>query len=124
MILWSIKTTIISIIFILLVHHLLIFFKETLTVPKIKDLVNAPAQKYEQMYQTMSSNSSPNVGGIGGASALAYLPTNDYVVPVKPDTSSMKNELKNFLKSQQTKGSTTDISTLDSSRSMGQYSSY
>ena len=49
MLFWIIKISLLSIIFILLVHHLLIFLKSTLTVPKIKDLVNSPNQKYQNI---------------------------------------------------------------------------
>ena len=48
---WVLQITIISIVLIFLVHHLINFFKSTLTVPKIKDLVNTPTQKYENMKQ-------------------------------------------------------------------------
>ena len=37
---WILQITIISIVLIFLVHYLFNFFKSTLTVPKIKDLVN------------------------------------------------------------------------------------
>ena len=60
---WIIQITIISIILIFLVHYLINFFKSTLTVPKIKDLVNAPIQKYEKMYniiQTQHAQSEPS----------------------------------------------------------------
>ena len=50
MLFWSLQITVISIILIFLVHHLIHFFKSTLTVPKVKDLVHAPAQKYENIY--------------------------------------------------------------------------
>lgn len=50
---WIIQITIISILFIFLIHHLFEFFKSTLTVPKIKDLVNTPTKKYESMYSTI-----------------------------------------------------------------------
>lgn len=53
---WTLQITIISIIFIFLVHHLINFFKSTLTVPKIKDLVNSPNKKYEQIYNTISNS--------------------------------------------------------------------
>ena len=39
MLYWIIQTTILSIIFIFVVHYLINFFKSTLTVPKIKDLI-------------------------------------------------------------------------------------
>ena len=53
---WVIQITIISFILIFLVHHLINFFKSTLTVPKIKDLVNTPTQKYENMYNIIQKN--------------------------------------------------------------------
>lgn len=137
MFIWSIQIAIISIILIFLVHHLLVFFKDTLTVPKMKDLVNAPAQKYEKIYQTLNQSSSypshspsfsPSLNqSLSSSNIEDLLPTKDYTnIPIiKPDTNSMKNELKNFLKSQQNKeyinktgfnnNNSTDIFTLDSS---------
>ena len=35
------------------------FFKNNLTEPKIKDLVNKPKVKYEQIYKNVSSNIQP-----------------------------------------------------------------
>ena len=55
---WILQITIISIVLIFLVHYLINFFKSTLTVPKIKDLVNSPTQKYENMYNIISKNNS------------------------------------------------------------------
>ena len=57
MILWVLKVTLISFILILVVHSLIGFFRNTLTVPKLKDLVNGPTKKYENMYKTMSDHS-------------------------------------------------------------------
>lgn len=89
---WAIQITIISIILIFLAHHLINFFKSTLTVPKIKDLVNTTNLKYENMYNIINNASD------------IKSPTKDYtlidLLPTKNDDSSMKNELKNFLKSQ------------------------
>ncbi len=110
---WIIQITVVSIVLIFLVHYLINFFKETLTIPKIKDLVNTPTQKYENMYNIISNNSNNS----NNKSSEIFPPTNDYteydLLP-KPDTDSMKNELKTFLK-QQLNNSSTDISTLDSS---------
>ena len=47
------KWTLISLILIMLVHYLYSFFKTTLTVPKIKDLVNRPAGAYKEIYETI-----------------------------------------------------------------------
>jgi hypothetical protein len=94
-----IQISIISIIFIFLVHHLLCFFKTTLTVPKIKDLVNSPTTKYQHIFDTIShTNTNTNI-------TLDTDPGSDYsVIDLLPsDTNtdnSMKDELKNFLKKQ------------------------
>lgn len=95
MLYWILQTTIISFILIFLVHHLIEFFKSTLTVPKLKDLVNTPAQKYKNMYDVI--NNSTDRG---------HTETNrDYtlidLLPKKENVDdTMKSELKNFLKSQ------------------------
>ena len=106
MLFWTIRTIIISITLIFLVHHLILFFTKTLTVPKIKDLVNAPAHKYENMYNVISHHNHTNNTDI-----------------VEPDRSAMKNDLKNFLKKQLNLSSSTDISTLDSIEGVS-YSNY
>jgi len=93
MLFWSIQITLVSIILIFLVHHLINYFKATLTVPKIKDLVNTPAQKYEHMYNIISQQKS----GIGNEPTVDY--TEIELLP-KPNVESMKNELKSFLKQQ------------------------
>ena len=71
MLTWIIQISIISIIFIFLVHHLLLFFKSTLTVPKIKDLVNSPTQKYQNIYDTISNKNN-------SYSTIDLLPSNNY----------------------------------------------
>jgi len=109
MILWTIQTAIISFVLIFLVHHLLIFFTDTLTVPKVKDLVHVPAQKYEQIYQTIQKSRNSN----NTASTSDSTTNIEELLPMKPDTTSMKNELKSFLKSQQNKGASS-IDTLNS----------
>jgi hypothetical protein len=89
---WIIQISLISIIFIFLVHHLIIFFKSTLTVPKIKDLVNSPNQKYQHIYDTILNKSS----SMPSESSIGY--TNVELLPLNND--SMKDELKSFLKKQ------------------------
>jgi hypothetical protein len=97
MLFWTIRTILLSFIFIFIVHYLILFFKATLTVPKIKDLVNAPTKKYEDMYNIISKA------------------TDDFVIEsdLLPNQ-NMKNELKNFLKKQMNDSSSTELSTLDS----------
>ena len=98
---WAIQIAIISIVLIFLVHHLINFFKSTLTVPKIKDLVNRPTQKYENMYNIINNGKTPFTVYNNNDN---HNDNNDYtlidLLPTKNDESTMKNELKNFLKSQ------------------------
>ena len=91
---WAIQITIISIILIFLVHHLINFFKSTLTVPKIKDLVNTPTQKYEKMYSIINNGTTSEIIDKNKDYTLIDL------LPTKNEDTNMKSELKNFLKSQ------------------------
>ena len=79
MFLFIIQSTILSALLIFLVHYLFEFFKSTMTVPRVKDLVKAPSKKYEEMFSLIN----------------------------KPNSfASQKDELKNFLKKQMTTSST------------------
>jgi len=109
MLFWTMKITIISIIFIFLIHHILVFFKTNLTTPKIKDLVNAPIQKYDTIFNAINSNAIMN------SNVSELLP------PTPP--LDMKNELKQFMKKQFKENSTLDTISNSTSSTM-QYSSY
>jgi len=141
MLYWTIQFTIISIILIFLVHHLINFLKSTLTVPKIKDLVNTPTQKYENMYNIIKQNSANNNHANNNHANNNHANNNlsDYVNQTineeytlidllpKNDEPTMKTELKNFLKKQMNKisnGSGTDIATLDTMTDTQSYSTY
>jgi len=92
---WVIQITVISIVLIFLVHHLINFFKSTLTVPKIKDLVNTPTKKYENMYNII--NTAPEQSNSKNDYTLIDL------LPISKQSeedTTMKSELKNFLKLQ------------------------
>ena len=121
---WIIQITIISIILIFLVHHLINFFKSTLTVPKTKDLVNAPIQKYEKMYNIIQTQHAQSE--IEPSSDTSQ---NDYtlidLLP-KKEENTMKNELKNFLKKQlhSSNDSGSDIATLDTLTESNAFSNY
>lgn len=120
MLYWTIQFTIISIILVFLVHHLINFFKSTLTVPKIKDLVNTPTQKYENMYNIIKQKSSSNADSNNGSDDYTLID----LLP-KPEEPTMKTELKNFLKKQMNKVNTgTDITALDSMSGSSSYSAY
>ena len=128
MLTWVIQITIISFILIFLIHHLINFLKSTLTVPKIKDLVNSPTQKYENMYNIInnSQKSTSNSNLENEYSLIDLLPKNE--------ETNMKSELKNFLKSQldnsinseNGNGTGTEITSLDymSNSNSNSYSNY
>lgn len=94
MLAWLIQISIISIVFIFLVHHLIGFFKSTLTVPKIKDLVNTPSQKYQNIFDTLSHKNNNSF------TDLDLLPTDSSLLKIPDSSNSMKDELKSFLKKQ------------------------
>ncbi len=74
--------TIISLILIMLAHHLFIFFKDTLTVPKVKDLVQQPTASYKNIEELIAKE--------------------DVAPPIAKesdiDPNEMRNELKSFFK--------------------------
>lgn len=122
---WILQITIISIVLIFLVHYLFNFFKSTLTVPKIKDLVNTPAQKYENMFSVISKSNSDTILSANITADTINNTTNEYtltdLLPKQETKTDMKNELKNFLKKQMgtinsanDTNNTTSISALDS----------
>ena len=75
MLFFIIQQIILSLILIAIIHYIYEFFKNNLTEPKIKDLVNKPKAKYEQIYNSVNN--------------MEKEPT--------PPTSSMKTELQNYL---------------------------
>ena len=81
-----IQNIIISLVLIILIHYLYVFFKTNLTVPKIKDLVERPEKKYKEIYASLSSKSTDIKPII--------------VTEKKQDDAGvdMKLELKNYLK--------------------------
>ena len=132
MLYWAVKITIISIVLVILVHHLINFFKSTLTVPKIKDLVNKPSQKYENMYNIInnSNNNNNNNNNSNSNDSNNKNQENDYtlidLLPTKEEN-NMKDELKNFLKTQLKNSNSidTNISPLHSNNDGNiSYSSY
>ena len=111
---WVLQITLISIILIFLVHNLFYFFKSMLTIPKIKDLVDSPSEKYKQIFNQMTNantnTSTTNTTNISGTyTKKDLLPAED----------SMKRDLKQFLKKQlnvNQSDNTTDIFSLEESK--------
>ena len=99
MFLWSIQIVILSFIFIFLVHHLITFFKNTLTTPKIKDLVNIHTEKYDAIYDVIHhANKEPIIGDKEREKEKEMIELSSLLPSENPY--SMKDELKSFLKKQ------------------------
>ena len=98
---------IISLIIIIILHNLFIFFKNNLTAPKIKDFVEKPSKDYEDIYKIINNENIDN----NSTTNLENLPIkkvkfqesnyNDDLNLIKNKDSNidMKLELKNFLNS-------------------------
>ena len=77
-----IKTAILSFTFILLFHNLYLFFKDNLTVPKVKDLVATTDEKYNDILSVINNDEDKSVSKL-----------TDNI-----NTDEMKNELKDYIK--------------------------
>jgi hypothetical protein len=91
------KTVVLSVLFIFIVHNIVYFFKENLTIPKTKDLVSITEKKYDEIYNIMkrSSASSSLYSSPPPSVAVAQSTTSIDDLPTNVD---MKNELRSFLK--------------------------
>lgn len=113
MLLWLLKISFISIALILILHYLYSFFKMTLTVPKVKDLVYRPSAKYENLLNSIN-NASQHAQAKAQAQTQGQAQTQSQAQEhsdFSAGTShiggdmnanvgnSMENELKNYLKS-------------------------
>jgi len=83
---------IVSLILIRLVHYLYSYFIDTLTVPKIKDLVIKPTQEYKDIQKIIQSNNN----NININNQNSDYTTNIDSLVTKDTQKTMKNELKNF----------------------------
>ena len=93
---WIFKVSILSLIFIFLLHYLYSFFISTLTIPKVKDLVTLPQQKYDELFHSLEQNKSSqgNKGGNGNNGNNNLLPSSSS----SSSSQSMKDELIRFMK--------------------------
>ena len=105
MITWILQITIGSFLFIFLIHHIILFLKSTLTIPKIKDLVDSPSQKYKNIYAQLSqSQTQGQQGQTQGQQGQTQ--GQEQVVA----DSSMKQDLKSFMKKQLNSDSAAKVS--------------
>jgi hypothetical protein len=88
--LWFIQVSVVSLIIIFVIHNLYTFFKETLTVPKIKDMVKRPQQRYDTLFRELRNQVAENANANANASANS-------IVNSSSNADDMKNELKRYL---------------------------
>lgn len=89
---------------------MLCFFKKTLTVPKIKDLVNSPTTKYQHIFDTIANTNvnsryKPDENSYSEIDLLPSETTINTNINANSNANAMKNELKNFLKTKLNNGS-------------------
>jgi hypothetical protein len=65
MFLITLKTIFIYLLLISLIHYLYVFLKNTLTVPKIKDLVNKPIRDYNDMFDIIAKDRGMGQNNMG-----------------------------------------------------------
>ena len=107
MFLITLKTIFIYLLLISLIHYLYVFLKNTLTVPKIKDLVNKPIRDYNDMFDIIAKDrgmgqNSMNVGqnsmNVGmGQNSMGPQGMNMDQQDMNVGQQSMHLELKQFL---------------------------
>jgi hypothetical protein len=85
------KWALISLILIILIHYLYNFLKNTLTIPKVKDLVNKPTEAYKEIYKIIENNSNTNNNTNNSNT------NNEFIKSENINNEDMKNELKTFL---------------------------
>ena len=122
---WFIQNIVFSVSLIVIIHYLYLYFKSTLTTPKVKDLINCPKMKYNSLFETINRkiNHNSENGPASAASAAAtrsglgivnrknnggsdlgdYDDTHDYGASSSSSSSvnrnaEMKNDLKSFLR--------------------------
>lgn len=88
---WIIKVSVLSLVFIFLLHYLYSFFISTLTIPKVKDLVTLPQKKYNEMFDSLQQQQQMLLQPLQRINGNNENSTNT-------STQSMKEDLIHFLK--------------------------
>lgn len=80
---WLLKWVLLSMILIVLIHYLYCYFINTLTVPRVKDLINKPIEQYTNITSILNNEKNNN---------------DENTEKISNDVSNnMKDELTNFL---------------------------
>ena len=70
---------------IAVIHYIYTFFKNNLTIPQVKDLINKPQKQYDEIYKTIKSQNKSD------------------------ENQDMKDELKKYLAEMQQKQEPTNV---------------
>jgi hypothetical protein len=101
---WIIKVSILSFILIFLLHYIYSFFISTLTIPKVKDLVTLPQQKYDELFNSLHlqhnkfTNENINMNNNGNREPASAFSTTTMKMQSAPKQQAMKDELIKFMK--------------------------
>jgi hypothetical protein len=95
MVLWILFISLLSFTFIYITHNIFLFFKSTLTTPKIKDYIHSPTKSYDEIYKTLKK--MDNNSSIETTTLIEDLTDNKTNTK---DKEKMKYDLKTFLKNQ------------------------
>jgi hypothetical protein len=107
MLFWVIKIIIFSITFIFLIHNIINFLLETLTVSKTKDMIQITNNNYKNIYEVLSHQIQENITPID--SLPNTINTNTNTINTNTNTintissdkdDDMKNKLTNYLREQ------------------------
>jgi len=83
----------ISIIFVGLLHYSYNYLLDTLTEPKVKDLVNRPKEKYESIMKVVNSPVEQNVS----TTNVNHIPNNSVDAFQQHGSQNMKDVLNNYV---------------------------
>jgi hypothetical protein len=92
-----IQTAILSILFIFMIHNIIYFFQDNLTIPKTKDLVSLTEKKYDEINNVMKNKTKATAEEDDAADTRSVDSSTTYIDNL-PSALDMKEELKNFLK--------------------------
>ena len=88
-------SAIVSIIIIFVVHNIFNYFKNTLTTPKIKDLINKPRNEYDKIKNVINSNGHVDTTERNDNDNISTEMQN---IRNDVDRDNIKSELKDFFK--------------------------
>ena len=114
--------SIVSFIFIYVIHSLYNFFKDTLTTPQVKDLIHKPQSTYMELYNQIHNPYNKQMTNSNEETYQQHKEQEN----TTPEKETMKNNLKHYLKSirshqlQQTNGFETIQQTNAGGMSMSQ----